>query len=214
VALRSLAGERVDVGLLAPDSDFFCRPLSVTEPFGVGEVHRFDLPSLAQACGAWHALGSLVAVDGDERSVRTSRSAGFAYDVLLIAIGARPREAIPGARAGATVTPRPFARAAGAPAHGLAPALRPSRAERRPRGELNRGQRPPLVASGEDRGAPSRPVPRAARRGRAQPDRGRIRPLERSFESAEGRSRGGGNSLIRPRRKRHTFSGRQPKEEP
>jgi sulfide:quinone oxidoreductase len=97
VALKTLAGERVDIGLLAPDSDFFYRPLSVAEPFGVGEVHRFDLPSLARGCGAWHALGSLVAVDGDERSVRTSRGAGFAYDVLLIAIGARPREAIPGA---------------------------------------------------------------------------------------------------------------------
>lgn len=96
VALRSLAGERVEIGLLAPDYDFFYRPLSVAEPFGVGEVHRFDLPALAQGCGAWHALGSVVAVE-EERSVRTSRGASFDYDVLLIAIGARPREAIPGA---------------------------------------------------------------------------------------------------------------------
>ena len=97
VALKSLAGERVDVGLLAPDYDFFYRPLSVAEPFGAGKVHRFDLPSLAQGCGAWHALGSLVAVEDDARSVRTSRGATFGYDVLLVAVGARPREAIPGA---------------------------------------------------------------------------------------------------------------------
>lgn len=97
VALKSLAGDRVDVGLLAPDYDFFYRPLSVAEPFGAGKVHRFDLPSLAQGCGAWHALGSLVAVDADRRSVRTSRGAEFDYDVLLVAVGARPREAIPGA---------------------------------------------------------------------------------------------------------------------
>ncbi|MGH3112741.1 MAG: hypothetical protein ACRDOP_04650, partial [Gaiellaceae bacterium] len=71
VALKSLAGERVDVGLLAPDYDFLYRPLSVAEPFGAGRVHRFDLPSLAQGCGAWHALGSLVAVDDGKRSVRT-----------------------------------------------------------------------------------------------------------------------------------------------
>lgn len=97
VALKSLAGERVDVGLLAPDYDFFYRPLSVAEPFGAGEAHRFDLPSLAQGCGAWHALGSLVAVDDAKRSVRTSRGAGLGYDVLLVAVGARPREAIQGA---------------------------------------------------------------------------------------------------------------------
>jgi sulfide:quinone oxidoreductase len=97
VALKSLAGEQVDVGLLAPDYDFFYRPLSVTEPFGAGEVHRFDLAGLAQGCGAWHALGSLVAVDGDRRSVRTSQGASLGYDVLLVAVGARPREALPGA---------------------------------------------------------------------------------------------------------------------
>jgi sulfide:quinone oxidoreductase len=97
VALKTLAGEHVDVGLLAPDHDFFYRPLSVAEPFGAGEVHRFDLPSLAQGCGAWHALGSLVAVNGEKRSVRTSRGATFSYDLLLVAVGARPREAIPGA---------------------------------------------------------------------------------------------------------------------
>jgi sulfide:quinone oxidoreductase len=97
VALKSLAGERVDVGLLAPDHDFFYRPLSVAEPFGAGEVHRFDLPSLARGVGAWHALGSLVAVDDGRRTVRTSRGTRVGFDVLLVAVGARPREAIPGA---------------------------------------------------------------------------------------------------------------------
>lgn len=97
VALRSLAGDRVDVGLIAPDYDFFYRPLSVAEPFGAGQAHRFDLRSLAQGCGAWHALGSLVAVEGERRSVRTGQGATFGYDVLLVAVGARPREAIPGA---------------------------------------------------------------------------------------------------------------------
>lgn len=97
VALRALAGERVEIELLAPDSDFFYRPLSVAEPFGVGEVHRFDLASLAWDCGARHKLGSVVAIDAEERWVRTSRGARFDYDVLLLAIGARPREALRGA---------------------------------------------------------------------------------------------------------------------
>jgi sulfide:quinone oxidoreductase len=97
VALRKLAEDRVEIELLSPDTDFFYRPLSVAEPFGLGEVHRFDLVGLARGCGATHRLGSLLAVDPDERSVRTSRNAIFSYDALLLAIGVRPREAVPGA---------------------------------------------------------------------------------------------------------------------
>lgn len=97
VALSRTAGDLVDVQLVSPDSDFYYRPLSVGEPFSAGEVLRFDLPSLARGCGASHRLGSLVSVDSDARQVRTSRNARFDYDFLLIAIGARPREAIPGA---------------------------------------------------------------------------------------------------------------------
>ena len=97
VALRALAEERVEIELLAPDYDFFYRALSVAEPFGAGEVHRFDLASLVQGCGARHHLGSLVAVYPEEGWVRTSRNVRFDYDVLLIAVGARPRDALPGA---------------------------------------------------------------------------------------------------------------------
>jgi sulfide:quinone oxidoreductase len=97
VALTKLAGEFVDVELLSPDTDFFYRPLSVAEPFGLGEVMRFDVPSLAAGCGARHSLGSVVAVEAADRRVWTSRNTSFTYDAFLIAIGARPREAVPGA---------------------------------------------------------------------------------------------------------------------
>ena len=97
VALRKLAGELVDVELVSPDTDFFYRPLSVAEPFGLGQALRFDLPSLARGCGARHSVGSVVAVRAEDKRVWTSRNASFTYDAVLIAIGARPREAIPGA---------------------------------------------------------------------------------------------------------------------
>jgi NADH dehydrogenase FAD-containing subunit len=97
VALRELAGELVEVELVSPDLDFFYRPLSVAEPFGVGNVLRFDLPTLARGCGAPHRLGSLVAVYPDRHRVRTGRNTTIDYDSLLIAAGARPREAVPGA---------------------------------------------------------------------------------------------------------------------
>jgi sulfide:quinone oxidoreductase len=97
VALRELAGELVEVELVSPDADFFYRPLAVAEPFGLGEVLRFDLESLARGCGARHSLGTLVAVRADDRRIWTSRNASFTYDALLVAVGTRPREAIPGA---------------------------------------------------------------------------------------------------------------------
>ena len=62
VALRTLAEDRVDIELLAPDRDFYYRPLAVTEPFGAGETLRFDIRALATGCGAQHRLGSLAAV--------------------------------------------------------------------------------------------------------------------------------------------------------
>ena len=97
VALGRMAGDLVDVELLSPDRDFFYRPLAVGEPFGLGEVLRFDLATLARGCGATHRLGTLTSVDADAHEVRTSRNVTFEYDFLLIATGARPREALPGA---------------------------------------------------------------------------------------------------------------------
>ncbi len=97
VALRQMAGDLVDVELLSPDRDFFYRPLAVGEAFGLGEVLRFDLATLARGCGATHRLGTLTSVDADAHEVRTSRNVTFEYDFLLIATGARPREAVPGA---------------------------------------------------------------------------------------------------------------------
>ena len=88
VALRKLAGELVEVELLSPDTDFFYRPLSVAEPFGLGQVLRFDIASLAHGCGARHSLGTLVSVRADDKRIWTSRNASFTYDALLIAIGA------------------------------------------------------------------------------------------------------------------------------
>src|SRR5688500_8665606 len=97
VALSRMAGDLVDVELISPARDFFYRPLSVGAPFGVSEVLRFDLPTLARGCGATHRLGTTTSVDADARQVRTSRTAACEYDLLLIATGARPREAVPGA---------------------------------------------------------------------------------------------------------------------
>ncbi|MBW8060363.1 MAG: hypothetical protein FVQ78_08570 [Solirubrobacterales bacterium] len=96
LALHDLAGERLDVRLHSPRAEFLYRPLAVTEPFGTGEVLRFDLGQLAERCGASFQLDGVVAVDGDARRVRRRDGAEAPYDHLLVASGAKALRAVPG----------------------------------------------------------------------------------------------------------------------
>lgn len=94
LALRALAEERVSIELLAPEEDFTYRPLAVAEPFRVGEVRRFPLQALAQEAGAELRQGTLASVDAARHVVTTGEGNELPYDVLVLALGARPREAV------------------------------------------------------------------------------------------------------------------------
>jgi sulfide:quinone oxidoreductase len=96
LALRALAGDRVTVELVAPEPLFWYRPMSVAEPFGLGEARRFELQELASAAGATFTPGTLLGVDASASRARTS-SGDLDYDALLVTTGAEPHEAIPGA---------------------------------------------------------------------------------------------------------------------
>jgi len=96
-ALRPLAEDRVSVEILAPEPQFWYRPLAVAEPFGLGEVRHFELSELAAAAGASFSLGALTGVSADERLAQTSAGGAFPYDLLLVACGALPTAAVPGA---------------------------------------------------------------------------------------------------------------------
>jgi sulfide:quinone oxidoreductase len=97
LALRALGEEHLSVELLAPESHFWYRPMAVAEPFGLGETQRFDLPDLASAAGAAFSLGALIGVDAVRHEARTSAGASIRYDALLVACGATPVPALPGA---------------------------------------------------------------------------------------------------------------------
>jgi sulfide:quinone oxidoreductase len=97
LALRHLAEERVDIELLAPETHFWYRPLSVLEPFGVSHVHGLELAELAEACGAVFSLGAVASVDPEAHVALTQAGGEIAYDGILIATGAKPVEAVPGA---------------------------------------------------------------------------------------------------------------------
>ncbi len=97
LALRALAEDRVEVELLAPEPEFWYRPLAVAEPFDLGEVRQFELPELAAAAGATFSPGALSGVDVGGRQAQTSAGSSIPYDVLLVACGAEPTAAVPGA---------------------------------------------------------------------------------------------------------------------
>jgi len=97
LAVQRLAGERVKVTILS-DSDELCyRPVSVAEPFGLAVPQRFSLARIAAERGFSLRLGRLRAVDAEARCVRTDAGDVIPYDALLLALGARPEEAVPGA---------------------------------------------------------------------------------------------------------------------
>jgi sulfide:quinone oxidoreductase len=97
LALRDLAEGRVRVELLAPEPQFWYRPLAVAAPFKLGEVLHLELDGLARGIGASFTPGALVGVDAWRHIAHTSKNTQIEYDVLLIACGALAIPAIPGA---------------------------------------------------------------------------------------------------------------------
>ena len=97
LALRALAGDLVDLELLAPEPAFWYRPLAVAEPFEAGRVHQFELAGIAESVGAGFTLGELTSVDSDACIARTGHGAEIGYDALVITCGALPRTWLPGA---------------------------------------------------------------------------------------------------------------------
>jgi sulfide:quinone oxidoreductase len=97
LGLRALAGDLVDLELLAPEPAFWYRPLAVAEPFDAGRAHHFELAAIAESTSASFTLGQLASVDADARIIRTGQGAEIGYDALVIACGALPRAWLTGA---------------------------------------------------------------------------------------------------------------------
>jgi sulfide:quinone oxidoreductase len=96
LALHGLAGERVETTLLAPEEEFCSRPLSVAEPFGLASERRFSLREIAREHDARFRHGALAGVDPNRRVAVCTDGARLGYDALLVAVGARWAEAVPG----------------------------------------------------------------------------------------------------------------------
>jgi sulfide:quinone oxidoreductase len=95
-ALRSLAGDSVELMLVAPEDEFVYRPLAVKKPFAVGPRRQVPLLDAARDAKAAFLAATLDAVDTDEKIVSTShKGEQFEYDALVLALGARAVAAVP-----------------------------------------------------------------------------------------------------------------------
>src|SRR3954470_11598340 len=92
VALRALAGPRVEVTLVAPVPEFVYRPLAVAEPFDVGRVTRYSLERVAADLGATFVQDELSWVGVRGQCVFLGGGDELDYDALVVALGvlARP----------------------------------------------------------------------------------------------------------------------------
>jgi len=97
LALRALARDPVSIEVVAPESEFVYRPLAVAEPFLAGEARRFPLARLVEDAGGGCRQGLVTRVDLGRRVVELEGGARLPYDVLLVALGAKPQEAVQGA---------------------------------------------------------------------------------------------------------------------
>jgi sulfide:quinone oxidoreductase len=94
MALRALAGDMIELTLVAPHDEFVYRPLAVEEPFAVGRIRRVPLDDAARDAGATFITDTIQAIDPDRRVVTLSESHAIEYDALVLAVGARAVPAV------------------------------------------------------------------------------------------------------------------------
>ena len=98
LALRnSLDAGELAIDLLCPAARFELRPLSVLEPFDGTPAWGMDLATFAADQDVRLVRDGLAAVDVAARAVVTTSGARLGYDHLLVATGAEPVRAVPGA---------------------------------------------------------------------------------------------------------------------
>jgi sulfide:quinone oxidoreductase len=94
MALRTLAGERVDLTLIAPDDEFVYRPLSAEPPFTVARGRQVALSRAARDANAGFLATTVDAVDGEARIARLADGGAHPYDALVLAVGAEAMPAV------------------------------------------------------------------------------------------------------------------------
>ena len=93
LALHDLAGSRVRMTLVAPQSDVELHALRTAEPFAADHMPRHSLRDLTDRVGAELISDTVVAVHPERHAVRLAETGTLDYDELVLAVGARHRTA-------------------------------------------------------------------------------------------------------------------------
>jgi sulfide:quinone oxidoreductase len=94
-ALTALAGDRITLTLIAPESEFVFRPLGPHRAFGHTAPPSVPLVDLADAIGAEVISDTLAWVDREGQCVHTKSGREISYDIVLLAVGAVCRARYP-----------------------------------------------------------------------------------------------------------------------
>ena len=95
IALRDLAGDRVAITLLAPETDFTYRPMTVAEPFLLGHARAYPLADITDEFRAAFVQDSVAEVRAEEKLVHCASGRDVFYDYLVIAVGAKACSCFP-----------------------------------------------------------------------------------------------------------------------
>lgn len=97
LALRSLAGDRVQLTLISPEAYFAYRPAATSEAFADAPPASYSLDEIATDLGAEHHSAALDVVAPQHGWARLDSGVRIDYDFLVLAVGARAAAAVPGA---------------------------------------------------------------------------------------------------------------------
>lgn len=96
-ALRALTGPRLRITVLTPEDELVLPAASVATPFGFGPPNPLPFATIQRHARFDLARGRLTRVIPDEHVAVDDAGEPIAYDKLLVAVGARPQPAVPGA---------------------------------------------------------------------------------------------------------------------
>ena len=91
--LRALAGDAVEVQLIAPNDELVYRPLAVGQPFAFGSPRRYPLSTITRDAGVEWIKDRLAWIDREARVIHTGGQREVLYDALLVAVGAKQVDA-------------------------------------------------------------------------------------------------------------------------